>query len=189
MKIRKIVALFIVLGLLLVGIFFIKPNVRAESVDTPEETEVVETDDDGTFTIIDPETKEKIKVKVVKAYDYFEDKVLPAIIQLALNISVLVGIIVASIKELKKARQTLNDGAEENREARKNIKKVEELTMQVANLNAEVNKTNSDNNDFKYLFKMMVLNSEEMVKNGVAHEVFERMGGLDVKTKYETEKR
>lgn len=170
---NKVLA-FIVLGVALISFFTLATvSVKAEETQEPQ---TVETDEDGTFYIIDPETQERVKVKIVKAYDYFNDKVLPIIISVGSGLSALFVALTVFFRQFKNMKTELETANDNNRTTRKDLKLIGDMQKTIDLLQNELENTSKALENIQKVFILTIANNDELVKRGVLVEAHKLVG-------------
>lgn len=170
---NKVLA-FIVLGVALISFFTLATvSVKAEETQEPQ---TVETDEDGTFYIIDPETQERIKVKIVKAYDYFNDKVLPIIISVGSGLSALFVALTVFFRQFKNMRAELETANDNNRTTKRDLKLIGDMQKTIDLLQNELENTSKALENIQNVFILTIANNDELVKRGVLVEAHKLVG-------------
>lgn len=170
---NKVLA-FIVLGVALISFFTLATvSVKAEETQEPQ---TVETDEDGTFYIIDPETQERVKVKIVKAYDYFNDKVLPIIISVGSGLSALFVALTVFFRQFKNMKTELETANDNNRTTRKDLKLIGDMQKTIDLLQNELENTSKALENIQNVFILTIANNDELVKRGVLVEAHKLVG-------------
>ena len=170
---NKVLA-FIVLGVALISFFTLATvSVKAEETQEPQ---TVETDEDGTFYIIDPETQERVKVKIVKAYDYFNDKVLPIIISVGSGLSALFVALTVFFRQFKNMKTELETANDNNTTTRKDLKLIGDMQKTIDLLQNELENTSKALENIQKVFILTIANNDELVKRGVLVEAHKLVG-------------
>lgn len=170
---NKVLA-FIVLGVALISFFTLATvSVKAEETQEPQ---TVETDEDGTFYIIDPKTQERVKVKIVKAYDYFNDKVLPIIISVGSGLSALFVALTVFFRQFKNMKTELETANDNNRTTRKDLKLIGDMQKTIDLLQNELENTSKTLENIQNVFILTIANNDELVKRGVLVEAHKLVG-------------